>query len=630
MDFRRIDEDLAGPESLHIADLPLDVRVLSADELGELLRGTSSGEEIIGLISDGVRVPSEHAGWEDEFGGPDATPVNSDGTWTLAILSSLKDAGKELQAGWIRWLLRTALPLGTSMAAVFNGDLLIPSKVDANVADEWILGENLGLTSVSLPDEDVRDVQELSDPIPHVVVDGVPGMITGRARLYQERITGGKSDLNAASNGFHVNILGRVINLNDPYFGIENLNHSSWSKFRATVRADGLDGLLAVNREGIQGGAELNVLQALLRALFNKARSAHDAAVRAAWPDTGDVLTESWSAVPLEPLRRVVAEGLASAAGLPAFVDASGIDDREQALSQWAELEEHPQDIIEEVTLESLSSDEPLVKYDVANRKVIVNRSHPFAREHSETHEQQLLLRDAALVELLSQASMLEFGISQAQLREILEYKDQTFRLVAQVRRRSGVQIAELLIGSTAYSKALERILGDAIEYLGFAVETLGQPGEPEGIAIAPIPPLEGDTPTTYRFTYDAKSSASGTVTTGNLKASALARHRRKHNADHTLAVGPDFQLGALQEECEANSITPMRARDLAALIVAAGAFGPINLSAFRSVFELHDPNEVHAWVEETAEQLRIARRLSLDLVLTALEQIGYEGPNAV
>ena len=82
-----------------------------------------------------------------------------------------------------------------------------------------------------------------------------------------------------------------MINLHDPYFGLENLSHSAWSRFRATVRFDGLDDILAVNREDLSRSNELRVFQSFLRSLFNKARLAHDALTKAAWPKAGEVLS---------------------------------------------------------------------------------------------------------------------------------------------------------------------------------------------------------------------------------------------------------------------------------------------------------------------------------------------------
>ena len=53
----------------------------------------------------------------------------------------------------------------------------------------------------------------------HVVIPGIEGIITGRVRLFDNEISGGKSVERGASNGFHVNVLGRAINQGGAYFG---------------------------------------------------------------------------------------------------------------------------------------------------------------------------------------------------------------------------------------------------------------------------------------------------------------------------------------------------------------------------------------------------------------------------
>ncbi len=629
MEYSRIDKNPEWIGKLHMDKLPLDVRELTSDDLIALLAEVPGGDRIQQLLDEEIPRPEELE-WQDEYGGEATPQPEPHSTWTLAIMSSLKDAGKELKQGWIRWLLRTALPLGNSMTTVLNNEVIVPRKVDATVAEEWELSVNSGLESVTLADGIECSLTEHAEPVPHLEIEGIPGWITGTVRLYEEKISGGKSEEYEASNGFHVNILGRVINVADSYFGLTNLNHSAWAKFRATIRADGLDNLLSVNREGVKQSIELEIFRAFLMALFNKVRKSYDALTKASWPKAGQILTDSWSSVPLAPLVNVIKEGLTSATGLPAFVDSSRVEEYDVALEEWVELAKEPGQLIENVVFQALSPEDHLVAYDLAAKNVVVNRNHPFAREHLGTREEQELLRDAALADLLTQAWMLESGISDTQLAEIQEYKEQSLRLIALVRRRSGVQIAELLIGSTANAKALETILTDALDYLGFYCDPLGQPGEPEGVATAPTPPGKGGVAASYKFTYDAKSSKTGKVTTGNLKISALVRHRDDHGGDHILVVGPDYQDGALQKECKEHGVTPMRARDLASLLMLSGSLGPLNLNEFREVFEFHDPDDVHDWVAQQEERIRSRRTLSLGQVLKTLVAIGFQGPNTI
>lgn len=645
MDYRRIDMQ---PEVLHIDPLPLEVRELDEDQLQELLASINSSVDLAKLFAEDVPPPDADAGYENEYGGPDVPIDSRESTWTLAVLTSLKEAGQGMEQWHIKRMLRYALPLGVSMRIAFNGETLESIKIKTDIAEEWVLGENLGISSLP-PEPSAEDSGDNGDqePIPiievnadtsnnggesaepHISIEGIDGPIYGRVRLYEERISGGKSEALGSSNGLFVNVLGRVINVEDPYFGLENLNHSAWAKFRATIRADGLDKFLAVNREGTLESDALHLFRRFLFALFNKARSAHDSRTRAAWPNVGEVLTDSWGTVPLQALRQVVKDGLASD-DLPPFVNAAGADPQAEAELFDGMSSNAVEDVISEVVLEDLGTDEPFVQYDLAGHRVVVNAQHPFAIEHGDTHEQQLLLRDAALVDLLTQAFMADAGISNDLLGQITDYKDQTFRLIAQRRRRNGIQLAALLVEATSYDKGLERIVGDALEFLGFKVRRLGQPGKTEGVASAPAESSDSDLAESYSFTYDAKSSDKGKVKTGNVGVAGLVRHREDESADHTLVIAPGFEQGALEQECDTHSITPMTASDLSRLLVLAATRGPINLTSFRTVFDLHSPADVTDWVEVFIAETEKEPMLRYDELLEALESIGHAGPDAI
>jgi len=495
------------------------------------------------------------------------------------------------------------------------------------IAKEWKIGTGLGIGPLEAADGSVHAVTEHADGIE---IEGVKGQITGRARLYASRISAGKSDEVGASNGFHVNIFGRVVNVVDPYFGLQNLSHSVWAQFRATVKADGMDEQLRVNREGIWSGPEALAFQAFLLALFNKARQEYDSLHRASWPDAGAVLTEGLTGTPLDPLTRVVGEALAEKTELPGFVDASGVKDIAATAKEWTETSKSkPDQLVTDVAIAGLDPDAPLARYDLGSRRVIVNRSHPFFKEHGASHEEQLVVRDTALADLLTDAYMLDIGITESQLREARTYKDRILRLVSQLRRRSGPQLASMLRDATAHPKGLERVVGDAIDFLGFDVVVLGRNGEPEGIATAPATPGAKDIAKSYSFTYDAKSSGKGKVKTKDLNLAILAKHSRDNAANHTLVVAPDFELGTLQEACKAEKVTPIRAKDLGTLLMSFATSGAFDLTEFRNIFELFDPDEVEKWVGDfTARQSQ--QRLNLGLVLQSLSDIGYKTANAV
>ena len=110
--------------------------------------------------------------------------------------------------------------------------------LDVPVHEQWILGPGLSLDALEWEeDSDPVPVEEIeAPPYPGVKIEGINGPITGTVRLYQQRISGGKSEDRSRSVGFFVNVRGRVIALDDPYFGLENLSHGAWAHFRCVVR----------------------------------------------------------------------------------------------------------------------------------------------------------------------------------------------------------------------------------------------------------------------------------------------------------------------------------------------------------------------------------------------------------
>jgi hypothetical protein len=623
MDYRRIGQSSGR---LHIDPLPLPVRRLNGQQLRALLT-TVEGASVVVPYLENFKQGVSLSRWDraEEFGGKEPVALNDQNTWTLAILTSLKEPGRKMQTGRIRRMLMTGLPLGSSIGISFNGETLKSTKIEVAAASRWPLGPGLDIKRLDLPDGSSVEIQHFSEPYPHLHIESL-GELTGTVTLFEQSISRGKSETLGASNGFFVNILGRVVNANDPYFGLEDLNHSAWAKFRAAVRVDGLNGKLSVNREALLEGNEKSILRLFLKSLFNLARTTHDNTARASWPRAGEILTKSWGTVPIQALQDAIEEGLTSGK-LPPFAIGAEKEPDSAILDSWNEVKS-PADVIKDVVFGSLGADETLVAYDVAGRQIVINEDHPFAREYGSTREQQLLLRDVAMVELLTRAYMSSIGVDPALLGQIDIYRDQLFRLISRLRRTSGFQIAELLdIASyDSESKALETILGDAIESLGFVVKRIGGSGHPEGVARAAVSPDKRTT--SYSFTYDAKSSIRRKIKAKDVGIAGLVRHREQHGADYTLVVGPSFSEGALQEECRRHKVTPMKTSDLGKLVVMNATRGPIGMSRLRDIFSMYNEAAVHEWVQELANELKDRKAPTLVQILASLEKIGYDGPD--
>ncbi|EAQ1498907.1 ATP-binding protein [Salmonella enterica] len=634
-----------GRDSL-ISNLKLDVYEVTEAEVEAALQGVYDGQITLDLIKSGIPRPAGALG-DDEFGTPaDAFMRPTRDTWTLVILSGLKPTGRELKVGVLRRMLQAALPFRSSMAICINGDLLSSSKVDSPIARQWIIGPELTFTSIDLEESNATDQVEKStislkvnnEPYPHVEIPGI-GSVTGTITLFENQISGGKSDERGSSNGFHVNVLGRLVNQNDPSFGEENLSHAAWARFRMAIRADGLNNLLTTDREKFKVRRELKIFRAFLRRAFNMARTNYDSDVNAAMPDGGDVLVKSLGVMSLSPLRNVVSETLKGQAPIRDLFDETGIPDRSAKLQSWRDnTSENIKNALSDVKYEA-SGDEGFVKFRLSDNTIVVNKDHPFVAEHSRTKAEKELLRTIAMVNLLSDVYALDIGIAPVALQEIRDYRDRLLRFRAMQQRRSGTYIAKLLLqmqNDSANSKHLEAVLSDALRYLGFQVQDLAKSGEPEGVASAFSTPsnavatAENPNPPLYSFTFDAKSSKKEVAATNNINLAGVVEHRERYKANYALVVAPGFSDGALATRCEQQKVTPMMASDLGKLMEYTVAYGAIPVTKLREIFEIYDPTKVSAWVADLQTWIQTKRPLTLDIFLRALESLKGQVPDVL
>jgi hypothetical protein len=617
MDYASLGDN---PEQLIGINVQLKLREVTTDELKQLLESNADGASVYRLISKGIPSPKTSTEWENEFGGKIGASPASTGSWTLVVLTYLKKRGKDIKVGIVRRMIQTALPLGAELNIILNGERLTSSKSDLALIADWEIGPDLEVTEIILPpregaeseeEEEKIQVKSSKEPYPNVEIDGL-GKLTGRVKLFVDRISFGKSEENGPSNGFFVNVRGRVTNSN-PHFGLKDLSHSAWARFRMTVRADGLNDLLSVNREQFSEQRELRVFRAFLRAAFNKARNRWEEYGN--WGDSGAAIIKSYGMLPLLSFRNYIEQNIEESEPDSDLVDLSGINDIDAAGAEYRSATQNDlREALKGVRFQARGASAGLVSYSLRDRAVTVNSSHPFIAQHTDDKAQKQAIQDAMLVDMLTDVQALDLGMDSSQISELRRARDRIARIVAKIHRRSGSQIATLLLEVSTHPdfRALEIIVGDALEYLGLQVIRLGGSGQPEGIARAKLAPAKGGEAQAFSFSYDAKSSASGKAQTGNCNTAGLARHRENHDVDHVLLVAPDFQAGALAQECAAHQITPMRAKDLGRLLILSAEYGAIPLTKLHEVFEYTSPDGVTEWVNGLEIWLQGHRTLTL------------------
>ncbi|OYU73586.1 MAG: hypothetical protein CFE32_20500, partial [Alphaproteobacteria bacterium PA3] len=328
-------------------------------------------------------------------------------------------------------LLRSTLPLGDTIRICLNSEVIIPKKLDTPIIQEWIIGTDYDFESINVEGEEIK-VSHHEKPYPHIEIEGI-GEVTGRVRLFADKISGGRSEGIESSNGFIVNVLGRNILPDDPYFGLDNLNHSTWAAFRATVKANYLDGKISVDREGVAMSRELTATREILMRFFNTARQKAKKAVEESWPTPGDAIAgKIGERMPFQPLERLVDDYLRAPSQAPDFLDTKHVDDAVQFRKKWREeIVGSPEKLVKRTVMSELDPTEKLIRYDVFTQEIIINKNHPFSMEYSDSPEQLRMLQDSALVEFLTDTYMLDSGLPEDRLSEISDYRDRMHRLVA-------------------------------------------------------------------------------------------------------------------------------------------------------------------------------------------------------
>ena len=123
---------------------------------------------------------------------------------------------KELTLGRLRWVLSTAMPLRKDFSCYLNGKRVQPSKLKAKHIGEWKLGlDEMASLPKPAPDE-LEPYEDGKEPQTSVHRFGLEhralGKISGSIELFEDILTGGKSEAVGRSHGFFVYVRGRLIN----------------------------------------------------------------------------------------------------------------------------------------------------------------------------------------------------------------------------------------------------------------------------------------------------------------------------------------------------------------------------------------------------------------------------------
>lgn len=571
------------------------------DALATVLTGTKPGYEAIKLFGKG------------------AAP-----TWTVAIMSGLKDMAREIKKGQLSWVLRTAMPLRDDFKLFLDGDHLPPSKASTKPIQQWVLGKDIKKLDKPAPDDlevttDEKAEAEHRFGLTHPEL----GRITGYVEVYEDSLTLGKSADIDRSHGFFVYALGRLINVNDPegLFGLQPLHHGTWARFRMVAHIDQLDKELRSSRESLREGKLVNIARSVLHAAFNHARNwlqQHDEEQAPGTRATGRIAQSPWSLTrrPLIGLLKSAFDGKATPRFLkyPSNLTKEGQEKFLKSLQERAQTDEG---LVLKTELVDLSQDQGIAIFDVETGTLQINALHPFVAAHREDYERgRETLSLLAMAEVLTEAHLYELGLEASLAKDVMSMRDELLRHFSRSMKRTAHMVAQALEDATTDQDKLEEELVACFDSMGFNAVRIGGKGKPDGKADAPLGAGNDGKEHRYAVSLEAKSKEEQgkKVSAKTVSVSTIALHRKESKCDHAVVVGPDFPTSkgdsaSLIKQANADktdtgkTITIIRITDLARLVRLVPLKG-IGLDRLRDLLQTCiSPEESKAWIDKLLKE---------------------------
>nr|VFJ64197.1 MAG: Restriction endonuclease [Candidatus Kentron sp. FW] len=609
MDYTKLTAS-SGERSQGVFDeekVPIPLRMLTEQEAREAVQpwinGTKAGHRALRL-----------------FGEEAST------SWTVAILSGLKDMGKKIKLGRLQWVLQTAMPQRNDFRLFLDGEPITPPEIDPP-REKLVIGKDVIRMPKPCPEGLMeREDETESDDSVHrygLYHDELLGRITGYIEIFGDDLDRGK-DKFGQSSGFFVYVHGRQVNVDDPGFGIERnlLRHGTFSRFRMIVHMDSLDEALRSSRESFQQGDLYKGAQNFLRAAFNLARTKQADYDRAQIPSA--LISQRLSSAPASMTRRpllALVEMVIEKKAAPFYLRLpSNLPANEQTelLETFKQRAEESEGLLHATELVPLDSRDGLAILDVKQGKLQINSSHPFVAAFQEFFSRPKLslpLEMLVMSEVLMEAHLYHIGLDEKQIRDVIGKRDELLRqLVKTSARRTAGMIAMALKDARDDANKLEEEMRAAFEAMGFAnVIRIGGKGEPDGVAEAHLSAAQDGTVRRYKVGLEAKSG--GKVSARRLGVSGIERHMKKHDCDHHLVIGNSFATSDSEDSASVQeienhkkstgkTITLMHVDDLARLVRIASSKRIGGLSRLRELFRnCVTPEESKQWIDDLAAE---------------------------
>ena len=166
----------------------------------------------------------------------------------------------------------------------------------------------------------------------------------------------------------------------------------------------------------------------------------------------------------------------------------------------------------------------------------------------------------------------------------------------------------------------LEFAVRDAFQFLGFDAEKLGGPGKTDVLIKAPL-----GKDASYSATIDAKTVGAGSLSDHQVDWVTLDEHRKQHNADHSMLIGPNPSGQRLINRAIDQTVAVLSTNQLADLC-SQHADAPLSLQVYRALFETGGAVDTAPMVKATQDMARL-RDIAAELCAKLAERTGTFGP---
>jgi hypothetical protein len=310
--------------------------------------------------------------------------------------------------------------------------------------------------------------------------------VTGNVRV-TKRTLPGKSDDLLRSHGFFVRVRGRLINEEEPFFGMVHLHHGTESRFNAQIFADDLDDVITAPREGVGRSSLKERFEALLQEIFLYARNEYEKAqekeIAAEW--NKKEFERSFLSPAL--VERPVAEALMRSSLRPG-ADADGswfytaIPSPAEIPAVVERLYNAPRSgFVYQYSGNGTGS--RVINFDPSKSSFVINADHPFVAAHVDDPRAKILLEDILTAEVMLETQLRRFGVSPQIIGEVLEERNKLLTGLVEDHPFSHNGIAQALLDASSDEHDLELAIVAAARALGFVAKHISGADEPDGLA---------------------------------------------------------------------------------------------------------------------------------------------------